>query len=265
MPKQVTPKSYIIAETTISDFGIADMLKELGASNWSPYQGGAAESLTACAAKLCYRSFNTDVNLNLERVREDQQEVIANILRQKHGSVLEHATVSVAFLNVSRVFTHELVRHRIGGISQESMRYVRLDELPYWVPPSVDKDLHPDNAEHVRDMMGDAFAEAEKLIRDLGERIQLEKKGKTLGFSWKKQWTSFLRRFIPHGVATNIIFTTNHRQWRHIFTMRGSAGAEEEMQFVMLPLFRTFKEQYPGLYQDMEIEDGQIVCSNGRV
>jgi hypothetical protein len=35
----------------------------------------------------------------------------------------------------SRVFSHEIVRHRPGtAVSQESRRYVRLDELPFWFP-----------------------------------------------------------------------------------------------------------------------------------
>ena len=33
------------------------------------------------------------------------------------------------------MFTHELVRHRVGtSISQESLRFVRLDDLPFWFP-----------------------------------------------------------------------------------------------------------------------------------
>ena len=37
--------------------------------------------------------------------------------------------------NVSRVATHELVRHRAGvAVSQESLRFVRLDDLPFWFP-----------------------------------------------------------------------------------------------------------------------------------
>ena len=43
------------------------------------------------------------------------------------------------FRNVSRVFTHELVRHRAGSaFSQESLRYVRLTDIGFRVPPALE-------------------------------------------------------------------------------------------------------------------------------
>ena len=61
------------------------------------------------------------------------------MLRSAHGSVLEHANYSFAFRNVSRVFTHELIRHRAGSaFSQESLRYVRLTDIGFRVPPALE-------------------------------------------------------------------------------------------------------------------------------
>ena len=69
------------------------------------------------------------------RVRDDQAKYLQNILRSGHGSVLEHVSFTFVLHNVCRVFTHELVRHRPGtAISQESLRFVRLDEMPFWFP-----------------------------------------------------------------------------------------------------------------------------------
>ena len=71
------------------------------------------------------------LNKNVSKVRTDHDEYLRNILKQRHGSVLEHVTYSFVFHNVIRVLTHELVRHRPGvAISQESMRFVRLDDIP---------------------------------------------------------------------------------------------------------------------------------------
>ena len=43
-----------------------------------------------------------------------------------HGSVFEHAYVNFIVTDCSRVFTHELVRHRVGtAFSQTSGHYVR--------------------------------------------------------------------------------------------------------------------------------------------
>ena len=64
----------------------------------------------------CYRSWEPGLNPNVRKVPvKDQEAYLQNILKQQHGSVLEHAAASRFVLhNVSRVFTHEIVRHRPG-------------------------------------------------------------------------------------------------------------------------------------------------------
>src|ERR1700749_5249258 len=84
---------------------------------------------------MCYRSWEPGHNPNVRKGRDDQEVYLQNILKQAHCSVLEHVSFSFVLHNVSRVFTHEIARHRPGtAISQESLRYVRLDELPFWFP-----------------------------------------------------------------------------------------------------------------------------------
>ncbi|MFN2525032.1 MAG: FAD-dependent thymidylate synthase, partial [Actinomycetota bacterium] len=60
----------------------------------------------------CYRSWKEGLNPNVTRVRKDQAEYFLNLLRSGHGSVLEHANYSFILYNVSRIATHEIVRHR---------------------------------------------------------------------------------------------------------------------------------------------------------
>jgi thymidylate synthase (FAD) len=80
-------------------------------------------------------------------VRTDQHEYLGNLLASLHGSVLEHASDTFAFHNVSRVFTHELVRHRAGSaFSQESLRYVRLAEIGFRVPEALLRSCCPRRA-----------------------------------------------------------------------------------------------------------------------
>ena len=92
------------------------------------------------------RPWAPGLNANVSKVREDSAEYLRNILKSGHGSVLEHANFTFLFHNVSRVFTHELVRHRAGAAySQESMRFVRLTDIPFWFPDwaKADKELMP--------------------------------------------------------------------------------------------------------------------------
>src|SRR5581483_8276869 len=101
-------------------------LVEIGAPEWHANIVSNGESLVEIAGRLCYRSFKPGLNPNVERVRSGNREYLSNILQQKHGSVLEHVTDSFIVTGISRVCTHELVRHRHLSISQESLRYVRI-------------------------------------------------------------------------------------------------------------------------------------------
>src|ERR671931_1177762 len=73
------------------------------------------ELLVEFAGRACYRSWEPGLNPNVSKVRTDQREYFENLLRSAHGSVLEHANYTLVFRNASRVFTHELVRHRAGS------------------------------------------------------------------------------------------------------------------------------------------------------
>lgn len=269
-------KTFIIAETRCIPEGLQDMLNEVGAQDWQgdkTVSGG--EYLIEVAGRMCYKSFGTELNKNLTRVREGNREYIANILKVKHGSVIEHASTTVGIIGCSRILTHELVRHRAGtAISQESQRFVRLDDFDIYIPNLDDplralvKAINPDlSNEQIK-------AEAESLAGEYLECIEnvkatsivnLQKITQYLDmgnvpFDIKKQITSALRRFIPGGVNTNIIFTANHRAWRHIIAMRTAPGAEIEIREVFCDIAQRFKARYPNLYQDMErVRDGNVI------
>jgi len=60
------------------------------------------------------------------------------IFQRGHLGILEHASASFMIQNISRVFTHQHVRHRIGiSHAQISMRAVELQNLRTIVPPKI--------------------------------------------------------------------------------------------------------------------------------
>src|SRR5690606_28015896 len=106
--------------------------------HWKTDAPSDSERLCEVMGRLCYRSFEPGLNPNVTRVREGNETYLANILNVGHGSVIEHANLNFIFADVSRVFTHELVRHRAGtAMSQESLRFVRLDKLSAYVPTHI--------------------------------------------------------------------------------------------------------------------------------
>ena len=95
-----------------------------------------AERKVAMAARLCYSAIGA-AELE-ERLSENQvQTLVEKILGMGHFSTLEHVSFTFAVEGVSRVLTHQLVRHRIASYSQQSQRYVKEHDFEFIVPPSV--------------------------------------------------------------------------------------------------------------------------------
>jgi thymidylate synthase (FAD) len=242
------PKVFMIAETVVIPDGLRAMLEEVGAPDWrvkGAHLNGGGEALAEVAGRLCYKSFGTDLNPNVTRVREGNHDYVTNVVKQQHGSVFEHAVVTFGFIGVSRVFTHEMVRHRAGtAFSQESLRYVRLEKLDAYPPMVFDKD-----AKALMKHIYGILEGAQDAIAKLHDIDNIK------NFSLKKKLTSAFRRLAPIGLSTNIMVTANHRAWRHIIEQRCTEHAEEEIRLVMFMVAKMLKERFPAIYEDMVLTE----------
>lgn len=239
--KPVEPQVFLLARPTINADGLAAYLQAVGAPGWTTDAPSAAEQLIEVAGRACYRSFEPGLNPNVTKVREGSQAYLQNILQVKHGSVLEHANWTFAFFNVSRVLTHELVRHRAGtAISQESLRFVRLTEIPIWLPPEI-----RDNPE-ARAIFEEAVIRGEETQRRLAEILKIEGRP----FHEKKVLTSAIRRIAPDGVATTLIWTANARTLRWVIESRTTPGAEVEIRSVFGKVAEIMTREAPNLFGD---------------
>jgi thymidylate synthase ThyX len=115
---EVEPLVIKLAETQLDEKGVQEFAKHYGATEWLNRarlaQPNSAEFLIELSGRSCYKSFGIGLNPNVTKIREDSRDYLTNVLQKGDGSILEHATVTFAFLNVSRVTTHEIVRHRAG-------------------------------------------------------------------------------------------------------------------------------------------------------
>lgn len=251
--KYVDPKVYILASTDAIG-SIIPFLEEIGAPGWTT-DAAFGEELIEIAGRLCYKSFAPGLNANVSKVREGNKEYIENILKQHHGSVLEHSSVTFALLNVSRILTHEIVRHRAGtAFSQESGRYVRLDEFQMYRPDAIGEIF-----EQLGDSTGEEGSDFYDQLQEMVERYEREFNSHMNSLPWdrmdfhqKKLMTSAMRRFAPAGTTNNIIVTANHRAWRHMIEMRTSDGAEEEIRKIFYIIATQLAETFPNIYQDIE-------------
>lgn len=253
------PKVLMIGETKINIWEEQEYLEHIGAPDW--YSGGSdVELLSEIYSRSCYKSFGVGLNPNITKVREGNAEHLKNVIESGHGSILEHCMLNFMFCDVSRVFTHELVRHRVGvAISQESLRYVRLTELKSFDFPRLKEELTEEEEKWFREQVVMVYEFLENVQAAMTAKFNLNDEK---SFAKKKKLTSRMRRLAPLGLLTNIGWSANLRTLRHIIPLRTHKSAEEEIRMVFQKVGSICKEKYPNIFFDMEWvsdEDGTVL------
>jgi len=244
---KVEPKVFLIGESRVVEDGLKGFLKHIGVAHWKSDAPSDAERLIEVMGRLCYRSFEAGLNPNVTKVREHNKDYIENVLSVKHGSVIEHPVLNFIFADVSRVFTHELVRHRAGvAISQESLRFVRLDNLGQWLPTVIRED------KKAVEIFARTFKDLENLQLELAKHFKLD--DPKMPFAKKKVITSAMRRVAPIGLATTIGWSANPRTIRWVLEMRTDPHAEEEIRLVFSKVGAIVTKRYPHLFSDFIVE-----------
>lgn len=250
--RETTPQVELIARPSLDVEALERYLKTVGGESWLEMRKSDTEGLNdgqmliEAAGRACYRSWTEGLNPNVTKVRRDQKEYFLNILRSGHGSVLEHANYSFVIWDASRILTHELVRHRAGSaFSQESLRFVRIDDIGFRIPPSM---------ESLRPQIISILETLEDFQISAAEHLGLDEEG--IRFHDKKEITSAMRRLAPEGLSTMIIWTANVRTLRHVIQMRTDHGAEEELRHVFNLIGEIMRAEAPLLFGDFVVEDG---------
>jgi thymidylate synthase (FAD) len=245
----VRPKVYYMGVTTPNLEEIKRYLTDSGNEGFIEYIDEAIakgitpeECMISMFAKLCYKSLTVGHNPNISKVR-DIEDNLRSILDTAHGSILEHIQFNFLFTNVSRVFTHELVRHRIGtAFSQTSGRYVRLDEIELVLDPIL---------EPIKDDVRIAVENIEQHYQRLVEKSGVND---VKDFNTKKKITSALRRIAPNGLANEIAFSCNLRAIRHIILLRTARHAEWEIRKVFGDIYNILSKRYPIMFEGATVE-----------
>ena len=100
-----------------------------------------------------------------------------------------------------------------------------------------------------------AVEQSETAYRELEGKIPWD----NLSMDEKKRVTSALRRILPDGLATHVVWTANHRTLRWLIEMRTDPAAEVEIRMVFDQIATIVTRDYPLLYQDFvrkELPDG---------
>lgn len=59
------------------------------------------------------------------------------------------------------------------------------------------------------------------------------------------------RDVLPNSLKTEIVMTTNPREWRHVFKLRCAEAAHPQMREVMIPCRNEFAARWPALFADL--------------
>jgi thymidylate synthase (FAD) len=211
------------------------------------------EDLIERACRTCYLSFN---RYNPPKSTID---LIKKILRHGHFSVLEHAAATFRVVGGSRVFTHEMVRHRLVSPSQESQRYVCYADRPGDPAAKNYKDrprrktrdfevVVPPTVEEAR--FDDGRSPREVFLEACSEAYQLYERLLSAGVPPEDA-----RYILPNATTSEIVLTGNLREWRHVCTLRCSPQAHWEIRMVMMQILKVLKEQAPIVYHDFELDE----------
>jgi thymidylate synthase (FAD) len=196
------------------------------------YTHGASE-VCAMAANGCYSETPaSEISLS----KKDIERILTTTIKSGHLSILEHAVYTFSISGVSRILTHQLVRHRMASYSQQSQRYVKMDDPMYVVPKIIDNLSHIDSGELHESrrifevVMDKAWAMYNELL--------------ILGIPEEDA-----RYVLPGACCTNITVTMNARELLHFFELRLCNKAQWEIRELAECMLELCMEQDPLIFR----------------
>lgn len=183
------------------------------------------------AYRRCYSDEDSSiVKKNQKIALETMETFIRRMLKSEHPheSPLEMASLTW-HITCSRACSHQLVRHRIASYSQQSQRYVRMDDLPIIVPPT--------------------FTETEQRWTRFAKVMQ------DLQWDYSNALEAGIpaedaRYLLPNCVATQIVVTMNFRTLLHFFAERCCSRAQWEIRDIAGQMLDICKELYPAIFEN---------------
>ncbi|MGD0867264.1 MAG: FAD-dependent thymidylate synthase [Rhizomicrobium sp.] len=246
----------ILARPTLTE-GIENWIAAKGFCWIEDAPGMPAERLVEFSGRICYMSFYSK---NSKQYRTTNRSFIENLIVQGHESVFEHVAWTVLLDGVSRAFTHQMVRHRIGfSFSQLSQQYHDESEVSFVEPPGLVRSLEALTAWHEAT---EAARKAYAIIKaKFPEDPVLSSERET-----NRRVRSASRSVLPNAAISTIVVTANARAIRHFLRLRGANEGDSEMRAVSTLFYEMLKIEAPGLVADFECRPGNdgspiiVVC-----
>ena len=181
------------------------------------------------AGRACYQS-------ELKMEDGTAMPFVSRLLEDEHESVFEHEVITIRF-TTNRAVANALVRHRHCAFSQESTHYIdylkkRYEKIDFINPVDLSENERSLYKGHIRSTMS--------LIEIVYQSIRDN----------DVYHNHFIRDMFPLGLKTNLVMTTNLRQWRWIMKLRTKFD-HPQTQALMIDLLEWFKLQLPIFVSDI--------------
>ncbi len=204
-----------------------------------------ADAICAAAGKSCYSEKSSQDLLGAG----NPEKTLGKIVGMGHHSVIEHACFTFSVEGVSRSLTHQLVRHRVASFSQQSQRYVPLNEPTFVTPHTVEED------EECLRVYNETMETIWAAYNKLAEKIPAED----------------ARYVLPNGCTTNITITMNARELLHFFRLRCCNRAQWEIREMADQMLYLCKEVSPTIFAKAgppcvseKCPEGKLSCGHPR-
>ncbi|MCL2548662.1 MAG: FAD-dependent thymidylate synthase [Symbiobacteriaceae bacterium] len=184
------------------------------------------ERIVAAAARLCYSSSSaTDL---LERLTPERvQSFVSHLMSMGHESPIEHISFTFAIEGISRACSHQLVRHRIASYSQQSQRYVNMQQFEFVLPPQI---AASSEAAAVFSAQMQGAQEAYDKLIELG--MQQED----------------ARYLLPNACETKLVMTMNARSLLNFFALRICMRAQWEIRALASQMLELVQPIAPSIF-----------------
>lgn len=217
------------------------------------------EKVIASAAKLCYSA--AGIEEISDNLTEEKVEKFLNMLMSYgHESPVEHVTFTFAIEGVSRSLTHQLVRHRIASYSQQSQRYVKLNQFNYVIPPEIKKNI---KAKEIFIEAMEQSQQAYDKLADILYKKYVDEGMKTTNA--EKKAIEDARYVFPNACETKIIVTMNARSLMNFFKHRCCNRAQWEIRALAEIMLMLVKEVAPTLFKFSGPSCINGACPEGRM
>ena len=188
------------------------------------------ELVIANCATTCYDSKPKDI--------ESARKMIHSLAKAGHEAMIEHAHATFKLSGVSRVLTHELVRHRLFSFAQRSQRYVKENEESFVIPDVL-----------VDDISANAQMRQAKLIFDCAMNDAWTAYRDLLKLGLKPEDARFV---LPNACTTEIIVSGNFREYRNFLKLRLGPRAQWEIRKAANIILDKLYEIAPSCFEDLK-------------